>query len=182
MKKRILSLIILALCLVSVFAFASCGKNEEVLDCPECEKELTNEDGSLYCESKHIYRECINEDCSTLINAFDLYEIEGMNIAKKEVFYCPSCGENQIGCLECSDNIIEGVYCSSCGRQVPKDTKISAIFGKSWEERGDALIDSALILSFGMVGIFIVTGVIISFVLILNTVVEKINQSKKNKE
>ena len=35
---------------------------------------------------------------------------------------------------------------------------------------------------FGMLGIFIVTAVIITFVLILNTVVEKVNQSKENKQ
>ena len=56
------------------------------------------------------------------------------------------------------------------------------IFGKPWAEREKAISDSALILCFGMLGIFIVTGVIITFILVLNTVVEKARQSKENKQ
>ena len=46
----------------------------------------------------------------------------------------------------------------------------------------NALGESAMILCKGMLGIFIVTGVIIAFILILNTVVEKVKESKENKE
>ena len=46
-----------------------------------------------------------------------------------------------------------------------------------------ANIDESLsIMGQGMLGIFIVTGVIIAFILILNTVVEKVKESKENKE
>ena len=54
MKKRILSVVILAVMLISVFALVSCGKkDEEKTPCPvsECTGVLVSgESGILYCE------------------------------------------------------------------------------------------------------------------------------------
>lgn len=61
-----------------------------------------------------------------------------------------------------------------CGKALIKKMKFKLDF--------DALGESAMILCKGMLGIFIVTGVIIAFILVLNTVVEKVNQIKENKE
>ena len=44
-----------------------------------------------------------------------------------------------------------------------------------------AFLNSLTIMGKGMLGIFIVTGVIIAFILILNTAVEKIRQSKETR-
>lgn len=175
MKKRILSVVILALCLLSVFLFASCGKKEEPISCPieKCDGVLKEaEFDNLYlCDKnpEHNAKLCISEDCGEPIS--DLF-------AK----FCPSCGASQVECPSCKDNEIEGVYCADCGRQVQKNQDIMGIFGKPWAEREKAISDSALILCFGMLGIFIVTGVIITFILVLNTVVEKARQSKENKQ
>lgn len=169
MKKRIISLIILALTLVGVFAFASCGKSNEEIACPHegCDSTLKIVEGEYVCEKLHVYKDCINEDCE-----------EKLSGVVAEYGYCPRCGTSQEECPECKDNKVDGVYCTSCGRQVPKDSSISDIFGKPWSEREKAISNSALILCFGMLGIFIVTGVIITFILVLNTIVEKVKQSK----
>lgn len=173
MKKRILSIIILAFCLVSVFAFVSCGKNDEKIACPHkgCDSTLKIVEGEYICEKLHVYKDCVNEDCD-----------EKLSTKVAAYGYCPSCGTSQEKCITCADNKIDGLYCTDCGRQVPKDSSIKDIFGKPWNEREKAISDSALIMCFGMLGIFIVTAVIITFVLILNTVVEKVNQSKENKQ
>lgn len=177
MKKRILSLIILALTLISVFAFASCGKKEEKISCLEsgCKGELEQSelDKELYVcseDENHKAKLCVNEDCKKPIGV------------EAKVKYCPSCGTNQNVCSECSDNKIDGVYCTSCGRQVQKETSVREIFGKPWAEREKAISNSALILCFGMLGIFIVTGVIVTFIIVLNTIVEKARQAKENKK
>lgn len=182
MKKRILSLLILALVVASVFALSSCGKESQVVDCPECEKELVEQKGVLLCENKHIYIECLNEDCRDLIEAVDFYSFGTTGVEIKEAFYCPSCGTNQINCPECYDGVIDGVYCSTCGKQVAKEGGIDNILNKTWKDREGAISDSALILCKGMLGIFIVTGVIIAFILALNTIVERVRQAKENKE
>ncbi len=172
MKKRILSVIILALCLVSAFAFASCGKKDEPIGCPTCDGALMEtEFENLYiCEkdTQHNAKLCVNEECKEPIS----------NLFAE---YCPSCGASQNECQVCKDNDVEGVYCTECGRQVSKNSNIFDILKKPWQEREKAISDSALILCFGMLGIFIVTGIIITFILVLNTVVEKINQKKENK-
>ena len=168
MKKRILSVVILAVMLISVFALASCGKkDEEKTPCPvsECTGVLvSSESGILYCEQNltHSFKLCLNEDCGEPIGLLD--------------DYCPNCGENQVECPECSDGEVDGVYCSKCGRQVQKSGKMKFKFDLN------ALGESAMILCKGMLGIFIVTGVIIAFILILNTVVEKVKESKENKK
>ena len=74
----------------------------------------------------------------------------------------------------CKDDNIETTYCPECGRQVEKEMKFKLDF--------EALGESAMILCKGMLGIFIVTGIIIAFILILNTTVEKIKQINENKE
>lgn len=168
MKKRILSVVILAFMLISVFALVSCGKNEEEkTPCPvsECTGVLVSgESGILYCNQNtaHSYMLCLNEDCGEAIG--------------KDADFCPNCGASQEVCEECSDGEVDGVYCSKCGRQVQKSGKM-----KFKLDLG-ALGESAMILCKGMLGIFIVTGVIIAFILILNTVVEKVKESKENKE
>ncbi|MBQ8546488.1 MAG: hypothetical protein IJ437_06075 [Clostridia bacterium] len=177
MKKRILSIVILLLSLVSIFALSSCG-NEEAYNCPQCEKKLTNDDGELFCENNHFYKKCVNKDCSALIKTDDLYEITSENkLTLKDSYFCTSCGTNQIVCTSCDEEgELDSVYCPSCGRQVLQSGEMKFKFDVN------ALGESAMILCKGMLGIFIVTGIIIAFILILNTVVEKINQSKKNKE
>ena len=168
MKKRILSVVILAVMLISVFTLASCGKkDEEKTPCPvsECTGVLVSgESGIVYCSQNgtHSFKLCLNEDCAEPIGLLD--------------GYCPSCGENQVECKECSDGEVDGVYCSKCGRQVQKSGKMKFKFDLN------ALGESAMILCKGMLGIFIVTGVIIAFILILNTVVEKVKESKENKK
>ena len=168
MKKRILSVVILAVMLISVFALVSCGKNEEEkTPCPvkECTGTLvSSESGIVYCSQNgtHMFKLCLNEDCAELIGVSDVF--------------CPSCGANQVECPECSDGEVDGVYCSKCGRQVQKSGKMKFKFDLN------ALGESAMILCKGMLGIFIVTGVIIAFILILNTVVEKVKESKENRE
>lgn len=175
MKKRILSLIILALTLISVFAFASCGKKEEKISCLEsgCEGELEQSelDKELYVcseDENHQAKLCVNEDCQKPMDVF--------------AEFCPSCGTNQEICETCKNNDIDGVYCVDCGRQVQKETSVREIFGKPWAEREKAISNSALILCFGMLGIFIVTGVIVTFIIVLNTIVEKARQAKENKK
>lgn len=163
MKKKIFAIVILALTLVSVFAFSSCGKTAY---CPEseCEGVLIEEDGAMYCTegATHVFDICINEDCKAFIRGDE---------------YCTSCGTCQDECPVCKDPIdVEGTYCPECGKAVFRKGKMEFKFDI------DALGDSALILCKGMLGIFIVTGVIISFILILNTVVEKARQSKENKK
>ena len=170
MKKRILSIIVLSLLVLSVFAFSACGKNDEEkpIDCVanECEGTLKKiEDSNIIsCDKNplHIYKACINDDCGSIMSFTDSF--------------CPDCGTSQVECPECGDGEIDGVYCTRCGRQVQKDgeMKFKLDFG--------ALGESALILCKGMLGIFIVTGVIITFILVLNTVVEKVKQSKENKQ
>ena len=168
MKKRILSVVILAVMLISVFALVSCGKkDEEKTPCPvsECTGVLVSgESGILYCEKNltHMFKPCLNEDCAEPI--------------RKDADFCPNCGASQKVCEECSDGEVDGVYCSECGRQVQKSGKMKFKFDLN------ALGESAMILCKGMLGIFIVTGVIIAFILILNTVVEKVKESKENKE
>ena len=189
MKKRILSLIILAFCLVSVFAFVSCGKNDEKIACPheKCDGELLemdSQDGRYYCNKQgHLYKDCVNEDCDEKLEYYCVSEdIENGKTYEIMADYCPSCGTSQKTCSECADNNVDGLYCTSCGRQVPKDSSIRDILGKHWNEREKAISNSALIMCFGMLGIFIVTAVIITFVLLLNTIVEKVRQSKENKQ
>ncbi len=171
MKKRILSIVVLALIVLSAFALSACGKNgeKEKIYCPveNCGGELLDtsaESNAVYCEknSLHMYKICANEECGDTIGLGDAY--------------CPDCGASQVACPECGDGEIDGVYCTSCGRQVQKDGKMKfkLDFG--------ALGESAMILCKGMLGIFIVTGVIIAFILVLNTVVEKVKQSKENKK
>lgn len=174
MKKRILSVVILALCILSVFAFASCGTSDkEALECTykDCDGVLeaspVNEN-LLYCKKDHahVFKICSNADCKEQM------------LENSE--FCSKCGtkytepkEEEI-CQVCKDDGIETTYCPECGRQVEKKMKFKLDF--------DALGESAMILCKGMLGIFIVTGVIIAFILILNTVVEKVNQIKENKE
>lgn len=144
MKKRILSVVILALCLASLFvvsAFAISGPDAPLKD-------------------------CTNEECDAKLNAYDNF--------------CSKCGtkytepkEEEI-CQVCKDDNIETTYCPECGRQVEKEMKFKLDF--------EALGESAMILCKGMLGIFVVTGIIIAFILILNTTVEKIKQIKENKE
>lgn len=164
MKKRIISIVIIALTLVSVFALASCGK-EEVRNCPVpgCTGTLAIDDGIATCTSSkiHIFNVCNNEDCSAIISGSK---------------YCPSCGANQDACAYCEDGDIDGTYCPKCGRHVLHSGDMKFKFDV------DALGESAMILCKGMLGIFIVTGVIITFILVLNTVVEKANQAKENKD
>ncbi len=170
MKKRILSIIVLSLLVLSVLTLSACGKNgdEAKISCPveNCEGKLDTVDGSsmVSCDKNvlHIYKACASEDCGDIIGLGDAF--------------CPNCGESQIECSECGDGEIDGVYCTKCGSQVQKDGKMKfkIDFG--------ALGESAMILCKGMLGIFIVTGVIIAFILILNTVVEKVKQAKENKE
>jgi Na+-transporting methylmalonyl-CoA/oxaloacetate decarboxylase gamma subunit len=134
MKKRILSIIILAIMLFSAFALISCGKEEEN-KCIACQSALVE----YQCENGHSEELCVNKECAATVNG-------------KEV--------------ECKE---EG-----CEKELIKKMKFKLDFG--------ALGESAMILCKGMLGIFIVTGVIIAFILILNTVVEKVKQSKENKE
>ena len=170
MKKRILSIIVLSLLVLSVLSLSACGKGgeEAAIDCvvSECDGTLKPVDGSstVSCDKNplHVFKICAGEDCGDVISLGDAF--------------CPDCGASQVECPECSDGEIDGVYCTRCGRQVQKDgaMKFKLDFG--------ALGESAMILCKGMLGIFIVTGVIITFILILNTVVEKVKQSKENKQ
>lgn len=128
MKKRILSIIVLAIMLFSAFALISCGKEEE--KCPWCQTTLVEYE----CSERH----------SDLL--------------------CPKC-------MVASGREFE---CYHCGNELIKKMKFKLDF--------EALGESGMILCKGMLGIFIVTGVIIAFILILNTVVEKIRQSKENKD
>ncbi len=165
MKKRILSILILALTVSSVFAFASCGKKEEI-GCPNCDGNLENIENYYFCDKgeTHSFDICVNEDCKAPID-------------NSNGLYCSSCGESQFVCPACEDvEKVEGTYCHLCGKQVLRDGKIKLKFDI------DALGQSAMILCKGMLGIFIVTGVIITFILVLNTIVEKINQARENKD
>ena len=128
MKKRILSIIVLAIMLFSAFALISCGKEEE--KCPWCQTTLVEYE----CSERH------------------------------SDYLCPKC-------MVASGREFE---CYHCGNELIKKMKFELDF--------EALGESAMILCKGMLGIFIVTGVIIAFILILNTAVEKIRQSKENKE
>lgn len=134
MKKRILSIIVLAIMLFSAFALISCGKEEEN-KCIGCQSALVE----YQCENGHIKELCVNKECA-------------FNVNEKT----PICTEED------------------CGNELIKKMKFKLDL--------EALGESAMILCKGMLGIFIVTGVIITFILILNTVVEKIRQSKENKE
>lgn len=144
MKKRILSVAIIVLCLMSLFAVSNSA--------------ISGPDAPL--------NDCTNEECDAKLNAYDKF--------------CSKCGteyvkpEEEEICQVCKDDNIETTYCPACGRQIEKKMKFKLDFG--------ALGESAMILCKGMLGIFIVTGVIIAFILILNTVVEKVKQSKENKE
>lgn len=144
MKKRILSVAIIVLCLMSLFAVSISA--------------ISGPDAPL--------NDCTNEECDAKLNAYDKF--------------CSKCGteyvkpEEEEICQVCKDDNIETTYCPACGRQIEKKMKFKLDFG--------ALGESAMILCKGMLGIFIVTGVIIAFILILNTVVEKVKQSKENKE
>lgn len=133
MKKRILSIIILAISLLSIFTLSACGKEEE--KCSECDATLVEYE----CDNEHKKNLCTNKDCILAV------------------------GENEPVCLE-----------KDCGEKLVKKMKFKLDFS--------ALGESAMILCKGMLGIFIVTGVIITFILALNTIVEKIRQSKENKE
>lgn len=172
MKKRIISALILALVMVSVLAFASCGKEEESakIDCPyeNCDGALLDsslEINLLYCDKNptHIYKKCVNNECQMIMASTDKY--------------CSKCGTQYIKseetdeCNVCKDTELTTTYCSNCGRQIEKKMKFDLDF--------DALAESGMILCKGMLGIFIVTGVIIATILILNTVVEKIKQSRE---
>lgn len=168
MKKRILSIIVLSLLVLSVLSLSACGKGgeETKLGIPDSGLgQEINPDGTIKpLPGTPIFSQsqCISEDCDANVSQSDLY--------------CSNCGASQVECPECSDGEIDGVYCTRCGRQVQKDGKMKfkLDFG--------ALGESAMILCKGMLGIFIVTGVIIAFILILNTVVEKVKQSKENKQ
>ena len=185
MKKKILALVIIALTLLSVFAFSSCGK-EETTNCPyaDCDGTLmeittlicsgTCENSKeckgcatsvyLYCEKNltHRYDICINEKCQKPIE-----------IGSE---FCPSCGAGQTECKTCKNGEIDGTYCPECGEQILRDGEMK------FKLDFDALGKSAMILCKGMLGIFIVTGVIVTFILVLNTIVEKVNQSRENKK
>lgn len=128
MKKRILSIIVLAISVLSIFTLVACGKDKEE-KCPWCETTL------------------VEYECS-----------EGHSD-----YLCPKCMAASGREFECR-----------CGNELIKKMKFKLDF--------EALGESAMILCKGMLGIFIVTGVIIAFILILNTVVEKVRQSKENKE
>ena len=162
MKKRILAIVIVVLSLISVLAFSSCGKAEEDINCPveNCEGVLKETELGAICDKEitHVFDICVNEECNK-------------PIPKKSKF-CPSCGVSQVECKDCADGV-DSVYCPSCGKQVLQSGKMKFGFDVV------ALGESAMILCKGMLGIFIVTGIIITFILVLNTVVEKINQSKK---
>ncbi len=90
--------------------------------------------------------------------------------------FCSSCGA-QATCTTCVDaSKIEGSFCPDCGKNVAKSQNMK------FKIDGEALGESVIITCYAMLGIFIVTAVIISFVLILNCVVEVINNKKKSKE
>ena len=165
MKKKILALVIIALTLLSVLAFSSCGK-EETVNClsSECEGilEVKND---IYCCSKnemHRYEICVDDECEAPV--------------KFGNDFCKACGASQIECTECADGDIDGTYCPECGEQILRDGEMK------FKLDFDALGKSAMILCKGMLGIFIVTGVIVTFILVLNTIVEKVNQSRENKK
>ncbi len=159
MKKRILAIVIVVLSLISVLAFSSCGKAEEDINCPVENCEGVLEEGICSKNALHVFDICVNEDCGKPIDA--------------ECAFCPSCGTSQADCKTCASGEVDSVYCPECGNQVLQSGKMK--FGFNIK----ALGESAMILCKGMLGIFIVTGIIITFILVLNTVVEKVNQSKK---
>ncbi len=183
MKKRILAIVILALSVISIFAFSSCGKDKETINCPveECKGVLEeNDNACIFCGDKkscpfgcvyadavcdkdenHKYDICVNEECGKPMDV--------------DSVFCPSCGVSQADCKACASGEVDTVYCPECGKQVLQSGKMKFEFDIV------ALGESAMILCKGMLGIFIVTGIIITFILILNTIVEKVNQSKKNK-
>lgn len=143
MKKRILSVAIIVLCLMSLFAVGISA--------------ISGPDAPL--------KECTNNECDAKLNAYDNF--------------CSKCGTKYVepskeeACQVCKDDNIETTFCPTCGRQIEKKMKFKFDF--------EALGESAMILCKGMLGIFIVTGVIITFILILNTVVEKVRQSKETR-
>lgn len=163
MKKRILAIVIVALSLISVLAFSSCGKAEQTINCPAdgCEGVLKETELGVFCDKDitHAFDICVSEDCGKPIT-----------VGSK---FCPSCGTSQADCKTCASGEVDSVYCPECGNQVLQSGKMKFGFDVK------ALGDSAMILCKGMLGIFIVTGIIITFILVLNTIVEKINQSKK---
>ena len=172
MKKRILAVMILALMVVSVFALSSCGKGKTV-PCPNCEGNLIadEKEGIYECDlgQTHSFDICVNENCREPID-------NSPPNKKGDPKYCSACGTSQESCYACDDpSDIEGAYCYACGKQVVRDGQMQFKFDVK------ALGDSAMILCKGMLGIFIVTGIIIAFILALNTIVEKIRQSKENK-
>ena len=90
--------------------------------------------------------------------------------------FCSGCGA-QASCKTCVDaSKIEGSFCPDCGKNIAKSQDME------FKIDGEALSESVIITCYAMLGIFIVTAVIISFVLILNCVVEVINNKKKSKE
>ena len=172
MKKRILTLIVLALTFVSVFAFASCGK-EKTVACPNCEGNLyVDEIEDMYqCDlgKNHSFDICINERCKAPIDNSPANK-------KGEANHCSACGISQEVCHVCEDpENVDGAYCYACGKKVVRDASVELGFDVN------ALGQSAMILLKGMIGIFIVTGIIITFILVLNRVVEKANKTKEDK-
>ncbi len=133
MKKRILSIIILVISVLSIFTLVACGKDEEA-KCPVCQSALVEYE----CENEHKAEFCTNKECLAVVGDE------------------PVCKEE------------------NCKQELIKKMKFKLDF--------NALGESGMILCKGMLGIFIVTGVIIAFILILNTVVEKVKQAKENKE
>ena len=115
-------------------------------------------------EANEQTKECSNEECEAKLSMSD--------------DFCSKCGTKYVEpkeeCNVCKNNNIEANFCPACGKQIIKQTE----FGF----KASSLGTTVPILCTGMLGIFIVTGIIIAIVLILNTTMTVIDNKKKNKE
>ena len=114
-------------------------------------------------ETEGQTKECSNEECDAKLDANENF--------------CSKCGTKYVApkeeCNACKDNNIESNFCPICGKQIIKQTD----FGFKASSLGTTIP----ILCTGMLGIFIVTGIIIAIVLILNTTMTVIDNKKQNK-
>lgn len=144
MKRKVLSVIILSLCLVFTLSLSVFASDADSASVPT--------------------KECSNEECDAVLSVSDSF--------------CSKCGTQYVApkeeCAVCKDNNIESNFCPTCGKQIIKQTE----FGF----KASTLGTTVPIMCTGMLGIFIVTGIIIAIVLILNTTMTVIDNKKQNKE
>lgn len=135
MKKKIVSVILMAVLMFSFLTICSCSDTAD--DSGSGGLGLTlNPDGSIGPVPVDEKKTCQADNCNGKIIEIDVYS--GIVVCKKNPFhiykicvenrcdnqislranYCSKCGTEQTNCSECRDGEVDGLYCTKCGRYV----------------------------------------------------------------